>query len=79
MSYIAGGCKAAIGGLTLAMRAQKALAAAAIPTAVIKYDDDARSKKGCIYGLTFSCGQRINVETVLAGEGIKVREWKAES
>ena len=79
MSYTAGGCRAAIGGLTLAMRAQKALAAAAIPTAVIKYDSDARSNKGCTYGLAFSCAQRINVETVLVGEGIKVREWKAES
>lgn len=75
MNYTVGGCRAALGPLTLAMRAQRALAAAAIPTTVIKYDSDAREGKGCLYGLAFSCSQRRNIETVLGGERIRVRQW----
>lgn len=69
------GCGAVIGSITQAMRAQKALATAAIPTTVIKYDSDARGNKGCIYGLSFSCAQTANVATVLGSEGIKVKQW----
>jgi hypothetical protein len=67
------GCSAAIGSVTQAMQAQKLLASAAIPSALIKYD--AQGGKGCVYGLSFSCAQADNVRTVLSKERIRVREW----
>ena len=72
------GCSAAIGSLTWAMRAQKSLATAAIPTAVIKYDDGGQGVTGCIYGISFSCSQRYNIETVLSKEGIRVKQWNVK-
>lgn len=78
MNAIGGGCSAAIGSLTLAIKAQRALAAAAIPTKVIKYEEGARGR-GCIYGLSFSCPQRVNIETVLTRERIRVTQWNTRS
>ena len=73
------GCSAAIGSLTQAMKAQKALGEAAIPTTVIKYDSSRAGSKGCIYGIDFSCAQTKNVQTVLSRERIKVKQWNVES
>ena len=67
------GCSAAIGSATQAMKARDALAAAAIPSAVIK--TEASSRRGCIYGVSFSCLQANNVRSVLSGAGISVKEW----
>lgn len=72
------GCSAAIGTVTQTMKAQKILANAAIPSAVIKYDGTHKSK-GCIYGLSFSCAQAGNARTVLEGGGIRVRQWNTQS
>ena len=71
---ISQGCTATIGSVTGAMRAQNALARAAIPTSVIKEE----SARGCIYSLSFSCVQMNNVRTVLEHERIRVREWKTD-
>lgn len=70
-------CRAAIGTMTQAIRAQRALAAAAIPATVVKYTDGEGS--GCTYGLSFSCAQNDNIETVLKLGGIRVRRWTRES
>ncbi len=75
MNNYSGGCSAAIGSITQAMKAQKLLAAAAIPTTVIKNEDKGSNGKGCVYGLGFSCLQYKNVQTVLAQERIKVKQW----
>ena len=71
------GCRADIGSLTLALRAQKALAVAAIPTTVIKIEKNESSfgARGCSYGLSFSCAQGENLKRVLDYEGIRVRRW----
>ena len=69
------GCSAAIGSITQAMKAQRALAEAAIPTTVIKYESSGSGNKGCIYGLSFSCSQSNNVQTVLSHERIRVKQW----
>lgn len=66
-------CWAAIGSMTQAMKAQKALANAAIPSTVIKSDSSLR--RGCIYGLSFSCAQEKNVGVVLSSARIAVKEW----
>ena len=72
-----GGCAAAIGSITAAQKAQAALAAAAIPASVAKWEDSSR-RRGCVYGVRFSCLQRRNVERVLASARIAVKQWKDE-
>ena len=49
-------CTVDIGSVTHAMKAQRALTAAAIYTEVIK-TDIGRQGKGCVYGLAFPCPQ----------------------
>lgn len=73
MREMSNNCTAAIGSMTQAMKAQKALSAAAIPSTVIK--SDSQKSHGCIYGLAFSCLQSDNVSHVLSSTGIKVKEW----
>lgn len=69
-------CFAELGSVTMAMKAQKALAAAAIPSSVVKTESS--SRRGCSYGIRFSCNQWSNVRTVLFGAGITVKEWNTE-
>ena len=73
MRMTANDCWAAIGSMTQAMKAQKTLANAAIPSTIIKSDSSLR--RGCIYGLSFSCEQEKNVEVVLSSARIAVKEW----
>ena len=73
------GCRVDLGALTLALKAQKALGEEAIPSRVVKNSSSSFGSKGCSYGLQFSCSQRQNVESVLAGEGIRVKRWTQES
>ena len=70
------GCTAGIGSLTQTMRAQKALAASAIPSRVIK--SDVSSRHGCAYALSFSCEQERNVRHVLETARISVKQWNGE-
>ena len=67
-------CRIEIGPMTLTMKAQKALSGAAIPSAVIK-NDSSFSSRGCSYGLRISCAQRVNAQSVLSHEGIRVKKW----
>lgn len=67
-------CRADIGSLTLALKAQKALANAAIPSTVVK-NDSSFGNRGCSYGLGFSCTQEENLKRVLLHEGIRVKKW----
>ena len=71
MKETSGGCYALLGSNTLAMRAQSVLAAAAIPTHVMKQE----TSRGCIYGISFSCSQINNVKLVLSRERVKVKQW----
>lgn len=70
------GCVAVMGAMTQALRAQRVLANAAVPTEVIKTDADKR--RGCAYALSYSCAQENNVRTLLASAGIRVREFLGE-
>lgn len=71
-----GGCIAEIGSLTGAMKAQKTLSAAAIPTSVVKTESS--SRRGCVYGIRFSRNQLNNVRTVLSAARISVKRWDTE-
>ena len=68
------GCVAAIGSVTQAMKAQKALGEAAIPTTVIKLEASS-PHRGCIFGVRYSCVQENNVKTILGAARISVKEW----
>ncbi len=68
------GCQAIMGSLTNAQKAQKALAAAAIPVNINK-SDSSEKHKGCVWSINFSCNQMPNVKNVLANAEIKVKSW----
>ena len=72
-----GECSAAIGSVTQAQKAQAALAAAAIPSTVMKWEASSRLR-GCVYGVSFSCQQERNVKAVLASARISVKQWNDE-
>ena len=72
-----GECSAAIGSVTQAQKAQAALAAAAIPSTVVKWESSSRLR-GCVYGVRYSCQQQRNVETVLSSARIAVKQWTEE-
>ncbi len=68
-------CSAAMAGLTVAQKAQKALAAAAIPSSVGKIKAN-EAHRGCTWCVNFSCNQSENVKTVFASAGINVKWWE---
>ncbi len=68
-------CSAAVGSLTAAQKAQKVLSSAAIPSRLVK-SETASSRRGCVWGVSFSCNQRQNVTSVFNGAGVKVRSWE---
>ncbi len=67
-------CFADLGSVTYAMKAQRILSNAAIPSSVIKSDTSSRHR-GCTYGIRFSCQQKNNVRTVLEAARISVKQW----
>ena len=71
-------CIAVIGSVTYAMKAQKLLAAAAIPSHAIKLDATL-SRHGCLWGIRFSYNQRNNVTAILQKNGIGIRATVSES
>ena len=70
-----GGCIAELGSSTGAMKAQKVLSVSAIPVSVVKTESS--SRRGCVYGIRFSCNQLGNVRTVLSAAHIQVKRWDA--
>ncbi len=67
-------CSADLGSVTYAMKAQRVLGDAAIPSSVIKLESSSRNR-GCTYGIRFSCQQKNNVRTVLEAARISVKQW----
>ena len=64
-------CSAEIGSVTQAMRVQEILAKSAIPTKLIKTESS--SRRGCIYGISYSCAQENNVYAVLEASGVSLK------
>ena len=67
-------CSAEIGSVTEAMKAQAVLAAAAIPSEIIKKEGSSR-RRGCVFGIGFSCAQQNNVRAVLGSARIYPKAW----
>lgn len=78
MNTYSGGCLADLGTLTLALKAQKLLGTAAIPSTVIKNSSSFKERKGCSYALRIAPSQLENVRKILSENGIRVREWKIQ-
>lgn len=68
-------CMAILGSMTQAMRAQRVLANAAIVSRVFKVDAS-QSRRGCAFGVEYSCLQQGNVQTVLENAGVRVRSYR---
>ena len=65
-------CLAVIGSMTQAMKAQRALANAAI-FAKVEKADSSMTRRGCAYAVSYACEQEANVREVLRNAGIRVR------
>ena len=63
-------CTIVTGSITSAMKAQKALSTAAIPSSIIKLDSSI-THRGCAYGLDVNCNQLSNVQSILTN--LKIR------
>lgn len=66
-------CTVAIGSQTMAIKAQRLLAQAAIRASIVK-PDAAREGHGCVWGLEIPCVQRNNVHTILKNARIPVHD-----
>lgn len=67
-------CTAAIGSLTNAIQAQHALSDAGIDGSIVKLDASI-TRKGCAYGVEFSCDQLRSVRAVMSAKKIKVSNY----
>ena len=72
--WSSGICTAVIGSMTQAMKAQSALAEAAIRASLTKISSS-KTHNGCAYGVDFPCTQSRNVRVILENAGIRVREY----
>ena len=68
---------AVMGTLTNAQKAQRVLAAAAIPSKIVKQTSP-NAYRGCVWSVEFSYSQKQNVSMVLANSGIAVKAWSDE-
>lgn len=67
---------AVTGSMTAALRAQRALAFAAIRAEIVKSDSE--SGRGCGYGVAFAASQQSNVRTILTNAHVNVRRYTQE-
>lgn len=67
-------CIASFASQTYAIKAQKALTAASIPSKVIRLDGE-KSKLGCAYGITIPCGLLESSKELLSKSRIRVRKF----
>lgn len=65
-------CTVSLGSVTVATRAQRILAGAALYSEIVKLGDDSLGR-GCTYGLEFGCASSGNVRSVLEEAGIRIR------
>lgn len=67
-------CIASFASQTYAIKAQKALNGASIPSRVIKLDGE-KSRHGCAYGVTIPCSLLENAKDILNRSRVKVRKF----
>jgi len=67
-------CIATMQTVNLSIKAQKALAADGIFSKIVSIDP-ALTKRGCSYGLEFSCSEEQTVRRILRKNGIRVGQF----
>ena len=67
-------CTAVTGTMTMAMKAQRALTKAAIPSNTVKVSKSVNNT-GCIYGVEFDISLLGKARAVLDGAGVEVKEY----
>lgn len=67
-------CTASIGSLTHAMKGQKLLAEVGIAGKIVKLDAG-KTRKGCAYGIEFSCSELRSARSVLGAAHLPVSEY----
>ena len=67
-------CTAAIGSLTYAIKAQKALSQNGIHNNIVKLDAS-MTRRGCAYGIEFPCEEQRSVRTVMNEEKIPISSY----
>ncbi|MBQ7293477.1 MAG: DUF3343 domain-containing protein [Clostridia bacterium] len=67
-------CTAAIGSLTATMKAHSALSTSGIGTKIVKLDPS-MTKRGCAYGIEYSCSDHKAVRSALNEAKISVTSY----
>ena len=67
-------CIATIPSMNICIKAQKALAENAIFCKIVSIDPKL-TKRGCAYGIEFSCSDEKNVKFILRREGIRPSQF----
>lgn len=67
-------CTAALGSLTNAIKAQRALTKEGIQCEVVKLDSS-MTRRGCAYGVEYSCSDHRSVRAVMNQEKITVTSY----
>lgn len=67
-------CTAAMSSLTHCMKAQRLLASSSIETTIVKLDASL-TRKGCAYGIEFSCYLKKEVRSILARANIPITQY----
>ena len=67
-------CTAAIGSLTYAIKAQRALRDAGIDGDIVKLDAS-MTRRGCAYGVEFPCDHGLTVRSIMNAEKINVSNY----
>ncbi len=68
-------CTASFGSLTYAIKAQKELAKVGVDAKIVKLDASL-ARRGCTYGVEFSCAEKRTVRTVLDGAKLPVNGYR---
>ena len=67
-------CTAAMSSLTYCIKAQRLLAESAIQSVIVKLDASL-TKRGCAYGIEFSCYLKKEVRAILSRSNIRVTQY----
>lgn len=67
-------CVFTTGSVTQAMKAKRILAEHSIPVNTTKISSK-KDRRGCVYGIEFSCAQKGNVAGILSFAGIFFEEY----
>lgn len=67
-------CTAAMSSLTHCMRAQRLLLSEGLESTIVKLDSSL-TKKGCAYGIEFSCNLKREVRSILSRANLSVSQY----